>query len=192
MFRYRPLTLALLAAMAHGSLQAETEGTHTLLIEQGHFWQNQEKPKRATEVWNKLLLLDANQPDALYGLGLIAVQAAKPAEANQYLQRLQALQPLPRQALLLAQDIRLLDPANQQLLDEARLLVESDERAKAVDVYRRALGGKPGQGQVGLEFYNNLGYVDQHWTEARRGMERLQREYPNDPYIALFLAKHLA
>src|SRR3989338_3705449 len=113
MFRYRPLTLALLAAMAHGSLQAETEGTHTLLIEQGHFWQNQEKPKRATEVWNKLLLLDANQPDALYGLGLIAVQAAKPAEANQYLQRLQALQ-------------------------------------------------------------------------------RLQREYPNDPYIALFLAKHLA
>lgn len=44
MFRYRPLTLALLAAMAHGSLQAETEGTHTLLIEQGHFWQNQEKP----------------------------------------------------------------------------------------------------------------------------------------------------
>lgn len=192
MFRYRPLTLALLAAMAHGSLQAETEGTHTLLIEQGHFWQNQEKPKRATEVWNKLLLLDANQPDALYGLGLIAVQAAKPVEANQYLQRLQALQPLPRQALLLAQDIRLLDPANQQLLDEARLLVESDERAKAVDVYRRALGGKPGQGQVGLEFYNNLGYVDQHWTEARRGMERLQREYPNDPYIALFLAKHLA
>ena len=192
MFRYRPLTLALLAAIAHGSLQAETEGTHTLLIEQGHFWQNQEKPKRASEVWNKLLLLDANQPDALYGLGLIAVQAAKPAEANHYLQRLQAIQPLPRQALSLEQDIRLLDPVNQKLLDEARLLVEADERAKAVDVYRRALGGKPGQGQVGLEFYNNLGYVDQHWTEARRGMERLQGEFPNDPYIALFLAKHLA
>lgn len=192
MFRYRPLTLALLAIMAHSSVQAEPEDTRSLLIEQGHFWQAQEKPKRATEVWNKLLLLDASQPDALYGLGLIAVQAGKAAEAKQYLQRLQALQPLPRQALLLEQDIRLLDPANQQLLDEARLLVESDERAKAVDVYRRALGGKPGQGQVGLEFYNNLGYVDKHWSEARSGMQRLQREYPDDPYTALFLAKHLA
>lgn len=192
MFRYRPLTLALLAIMAHSSVQAEPEDTRSLLIEQGHFWQAQEKPKRATEVWNKLLLLDASQPDALYGLGLIAVQAGKAAEAKQYLQRLQALQPLPRQALLLEQDIRLLDPANQQLLDEARLLVESDERAKAVDVYRRALGGKPGQGQVGLEFYNNLGYVDKHWNEARSGMQRLQREYPDDPYTALFLAKHLA
>lgn len=192
MFRYRPLTLALLAVLAHSGVQAEPEDPRSLLIEQGQFWQSQEKPKRAAEVWNKLLLLDANHPDALYGLGLIAVQAGKPAEAGQYLQRLQALQPVPRQALLLEQDIRLLDPANQQLLDEARLLVESDERAKAVEVYRRALGNKPGQGQVGLEFYNNLGYVDQHWSEARSGMERLQREYPNDPYIALFLAKHLA
>ena len=192
MFRYRPLTLALLAVLAHSGVQAEPEDPSSLLIEQGQFWQSQEKPKRAAEVWNKLLLLDANHPDALYGLGLIAVQASKPAEAGQYLQRLQALQPVPRQALLLEQDIRLLDPANQQLLDEARLLVESDERAKAVEVYRRALGNKPGQGQVGLEFYNNLGYVDQHWSEARSGMERLQREYPNDPYIALFLAKHLA
>ncbi|MGL4318327.1 MAG: cellulose synthase subunit BcsC-related outer membrane protein [Pseudomonas sp.] len=192
MFRYRPLTLALLATLAHGSVQAEAEDPRSLLIQQGHFWQAQEKPKRASEVWNKLLLLDAGQPDALYGLGLIEVQDGKLAQAGAYLQRLQALQPVPRQALQLEQDIRLADPANQALLDEARLLVEGNERGKAVGVYRRALGGKPGQGQVGLEVYNNLGYVDGHWAEARSGMERLLRESPNDSYIALFLAKHLA
>lgn len=192
MFRYRPLTLALLAALAHGGVQAEPGDARSLLIEQGHFWQAQDKPKRAAEAWNKLLLLDASQPEALYGLGLIEVQAGRPDSAAEYLQRLQALTPLPRQALLLEQDIRLLDSANQQLLDEARLLVETDQRAEAVEVYRRALGGKPAQGQIGLEFYNNLGFVDRHWAEARSGLERLQREYPDDAYTALFLAKHLA
>lgn len=192
MFRYRPLTLALLAALAHGGAQAEGSDAQRLLIEQGHFWQAQDKPKRAGEVWQKLLLIDAAQPDALYGLGFIAVKDGDLASAAGYLQRLQAIQPLPRQALLLEQDIRLADPANQKLLDEARLLVESDQRAEAAEVYRRALGGKPAQGQIGLEFYNNLGYVDAHWAEARSGMERIHREYPDDPYAALFLAKHLA
>lgn len=192
MFRYRPLTLALLAALAHGGAQAEGSDAQRLLIEQGHFWQAQDKPKRAGEVWQKLLLIDAAQPDALYGLGFIAVKDGDLASAGGYLQRLQAIQPLPRQALLLEQDIRLADPANQKLLDEARLLVESDQRAEAAEVYRRALGGKPAQGQIGLEFYNNLGYVDAHWAEARSGMERIHREYPDDPYAALFLAKHLA
>src|SRR5690606_5946942 len=95
-------------------------------------------------------------------------------------------------ALQLEQDIRLADPTNRQLLDEARLLVEAGQRGEAAEVYRKALGGKPAQGQIGLEFYNNLGYVDGHWAEARSGMERIQREYPDDPYAALFLAKHLA
>ena len=192
MFRYRPLTLALLAALAHGGVQAESTDARSLLIEQGQFWQSQDKPKRASEVWHKLLLLDAAQPDALYGLGLIEVESGNLSAAGGYLQRLQAVEPLPRQALLLEQDIRLAEPANQQLLEEARLLVEDNQRGQAAEVYRRALGGKPAQGQIGLEFYNNLGYVDAHWAEARSGMERIQREYPDDPYAALFLAKHLA
>jgi tetratricopeptide (TPR) repeat protein len=192
MFRYRPLTLALLATLAHGSALAEGDEARRLLVEQGHFWQSQDKPKRASEVWHKLLLVDAQHPDALYGLGLIEVKKGNLAAAGGFLQRLQALQPLPRQALQLEQDIRLAAPENQQLLDEARLLVEDSQRGKAAEVYRRALGGKPAQGQIGLEFYNNLGYVDGHWAEARSGMERIQRESPDDPYAALFLAKHLA
>lgn len=194
MFYYRPLTLtlALLVVLAHGSVLADGGDTRTLLVEQGHFWQGKEKPKRASEVWNKLLFLDAAQPDALYGLAFIAVKEGDLTTAGVYLQRLQAIQPTPLQALLLEQDIRLVDPANQQLLDEARLLVENNERGKAAGVYRKALGGKPAQGQIGLEFYNNLGYVDGQWAEARSGMERIHREYPDDSYAELYLAKHLA
>jgi tetratricopeptide (TPR) repeat protein len=192
MFRYRPLTLALLVALAHGGVQAESEEASALLIQQGYFWHAQEKPKRAAEAWNKVLLIDQAQPDALYGLGLIELQAGNRDQAMDYLKRLQAKQPLSRHALQLEQDIRLDEPSNKQQLHRARLLAEEDDRAGAAAAYRQALGGKPAQGRIGLEVYNNLGFVDQHWSEARSGMERLLREQPDDAYVALFLAKHLA
>lgn len=191
MFRKSPLTLGLLAVLIQGAALAETTDPTRLLVDQGLFWQAQDKPKRAAEVWNKLLLLDARQPDALYGLGLIAVADKQLARAGEYLARLQALSPAPRQARQLAQDIRLAQPANAKLLEQARLAVDNDDRAGADQLYRQALGNQPAQGRVGREFYNNLGFLDGHWAEARQGFERLRQEQPDDPYVTLFLAKHL-
>lgn len=192
MFRYTALTLGLWAAVVPGFSLAETSDAESLLIKQGYFWQAQDKPKRAAESWEKVLLLDASQPDALYGLGIIAVERAQLPRAQAYLQRLQAIEPLPRQALQLEQDIRLAAPANKQLLEQARLLVDNGEREKAVAVYRQALAGKPAQGLIGREFYYNLAFTESHWREARNGFERLMRERPDDVYVALFFAKHLA
>lgn len=191
MFRKSPLTLGLLAVLIHGAALAENSDPKHLLVDQGLFWQAQDKPKRAAEVWNKLLLLDAQQPDALYGLGLIAVGDKQLATANQYLTRLRALNPQPRQARQLAQDIRLADPTNAKLLEQARLAVDNDQRDQADELYRKALGNQPAQGRVGREFYNNLGFLDGHWPEARQGFERLRQEQPDDPYVSLFFAKHL-
>lgn len=191
MFRKSPLTLGLLAVLIQGTALAENSDPKRLLVDQGLFWQAEDKPKRAAEVWNKLLLLDAQQPDALYGLGLIAVKDKQLAKAGEYLARLQALSPPPYQARQLAQDIRLAETANAKLLEQARLAVDNDDRARADQLYRQALGGKPAQGRVGREFYNNVGFLDGHWPEARQGFERLRQEQPDDPYVTLFFAKHL-
>ncbi|WP_271411168.1 cellulose biosynthesis protein BcsC [Pseudomonas sp. Q1-7] len=192
MFRHHPLTLGLMLALAQGVGHADDSDAQSLLIQQGQFWQAQDKPKRAAETWNKLLLLDAAQPDALYGLGAIEVQAGQLRKAGEYLARLQAIQPLPRQALQLEQDIRLAEPANREKLEEARLLVDNGEREQAAAVYRQLLGGKPAQGLIGREYYNNLGFTEGNWAEARGGLERLVRERPDDAFVDLFLAKHLA
>lgn len=191
MFRHRSLTLAVIVASAASAVNAATDQTNSLLIEQGLFWQEQENPRRASEVWQKLLLIDATHPDALYGLGLIAVQDKNLTLAKSYLQQLQASHPNTRQALLLEQDILLQDPAKEALLNEARVLVESEEPVKAANAYIRLFEGRPAQGLIGREYYNSLGFVDQHWPEARRGFERLQREYPDEPYTKLFFAQHL-
>lgn len=187
---HRTLAIAVMSAWT-AAAHAQSPTPQTLLVEQGQYWQSHNNPQRAAEVWQKVLLLDPVQVDALYGLGLIGVQQGKPQQAQQYLARLQAIQPTPRQALQLAQDIGVAQPQNQQRLEEARRLVDAGERDKATAVFRSLFDGRPPQGTIGREYYNNLAFNQADWAEARSGFQRLQREMPNDSIVALFYAKHL-
>ncbi|WLG88751.1 cellulose biosynthesis protein BcsC [Pseudomonas cucumis] len=188
---HRTLAIAVMSAWTTAAAHAQSPTPQTLLVEQGQYWQLHNNPQRAAEVWLKVLLLDPVQVDALYGLGLIGVQQGKPQQAQQYLARLQAIQPPPRQALQLAQDIGMTQPQNQQRLEEARRLVDAGERDKATAVFRSLFDGRPPQGTIGREYYNNLAFNQADWAEARSGFQRLQREMPNDSIVALFYAKHL-
>jgi len=191
--RRHTLAIAILAALASTASLAETSDPQSLLIEQGYYWQSKKNPERALETWQKLLNLAPEQPDALYGIGLIQVQQNRPAEARKYLARLQALSPVPRQALQLEQDITVAVPDNARLLEQARELGEpEDEREKAVALYRQIFQGRQPQGLIAREYYNTLGFTAKGTNEAIAGLQRLSRERPNDPIVALFLAKHLA
>ncbi|MGE7963070.1 cellulose synthase subunit BcsC-related outer membrane protein [Pseudomonas sp. NPDC089918] len=187
---HRTLAIAVMSAWT-AAAHAQSPTPQALLVEQGQYWQLHKNPQRAAEVWLKVLLLDPAQVDALYGLGLIGVQQGKPQQAQQYLARLQAIQPPPRQALQLAQDISVAQPQNQQRLEEARRLADAGERDKASAVFRSLFDGRPPQGTIGREYYNNLAFNQADWAEARSGFQRLQREMPNDSIVALFYAKHL-
>lgn len=188
---HRTLAIAVMSVWTASAAHAQSPDPQTLLVEQGQYWQLHKNPQRAAEVWLKVLLLDPVQVDALYGLGLIGVQSGKPQQAQQHLARLQAIQPLPRQALQLAQDIALAQPQNQQRLEEARRLADAGERDKATAVFRALFDGQPPQGTIGREYYNNLAFNQADWSEARSGFQRLQREMPNDSIVALLYAKHL-
>lgn len=179
------LPVAAPAKVPAGSPQA-------LLIEQGYYWQAKSQPDRAQEAWTKVLGLVPEQPDALYGLGLIDLQRKRLAGAQSYLARLQALKPLPREALQLEQDIALSPDDQQKLLEQARELSDADERDKAVAIYRQLFNGRQPQGLIAREYYNTLGFATGGWPEARAGLERLRRERPNDEILDLWLALHLA
>ncbi|PTT94749.1 cellulose synthase, partial [Pseudomonas sp. HMWF031] len=189
--RRHTLAVGILAALIGTAAHAETNDAQTRLVEQGQYWQSRDNAARAAEAWEKVLRLDPNQIDALYGMGLIGVKQNKPQQAQQYLVRLQALSPRPWQAAQLEQDIALTDPQNIALLDEARRLADGDQRDKATVVFRQLFAGRTPEGKIGREFYTNLAFNDAGWPEARKGLERLLRETPNDSIVALFLAKHL-
>ncbi|MEX5614822.1 cellulose synthase, partial [Pseudomonas syringae] len=129
--RRHTLVIGLVAAIAASVSQAQAATAEAQLIEQGQYWQARSNPVRAAEVWQKVLQIEPNQIDALYGMGLIGVKQNKPQQAQAYLARLQALSPVPWQAVQLEQDIALGQPQNQALLDEARRLADAGERDKA-------------------------------------------------------------
>ncbi len=190
--RRHTLVIGLVAAIAASVSQAQAATAEAQLIEQGQYWQARSNPVRAAEVWQKVLQIEPNQIDALYGMGLIGVKQNKPQQAQTYLARLQALSPVPWQAVQLEQDIALGQPQNQALLDEARRLADAGERDKATGVFRQLFNGRLPEGKVGREYYTNLGFSSTDWPEARKGFERLMRQNPDDSILALFFAKHLA
>ncbi|KTT00007.1 hypothetical protein NS376_15410 [Pseudomonas oryzihabitans] len=191
MHKHLPLTLGLVAALAQTPAFAADSSAAQLLIEQGRFWQQRDKPERAREAWQKLLELDEHSPEALYGLGSLALAAKQPAQAQRYLAQLQALKPQPVQALQLAQDIQVASGDNPALREEARRQADGGDRPKAVALYRQLFAGQQPQGLLAREYYNTLAFVDGGWPEAQAGFQRLLREYPNDAILALFYAKQL-
>ena len=191
--RKQTLAVAVWAALSATAVAAaEPASPQALLVQQGLYWQHKEHPERAAEAWQKLLHIAPEHPDALYGLGLIAVEKDQPAVANGYLQRLRALTPVPLQALQLQQDISLATPEKRQLLEQARELSDADQREQAVALYRRLLEGREPQGLIAREYYNTLGFTEDGWPQARKGLEQLARQRPDDSILALFLALHLA
>ncbi|EPM76252.1 hypothetical protein BV360_01809 [Pseudomonas syringae pv. actinidiae] len=155
--RRHTLVIGLVAAIAASVSHAQGATVEVQLIEQGQYWQARSNAVRAAEIWQKVLLIDANQVQALYGMGLIGVKQNKPQQAQTYLTRLQALSPVPWQAVQLEQDIALGQPQNQALLDDARRLADAGERDKATGLFRQLFNGRLPQGTVGREYYTNLG-----------------------------------
>lgn len=189
--RQRTLVLSLLAALAHQAVWAQSTPDSAIkaLIEQGQYWQSRGRGDRAAESWQKLLRLDPNQAEALYGMALVELDAGRSSSASDYLQRLKKSHPSDAKIARLEQSIRL-GSSNKQL-DDARQLARSGQASEAVARYQSALDNKAPEGPLALEYYQTLGGTAQGWEEARRGLEKLAKEQPDDAKIALALAQHL-
>jgi len=185
--RHRSLIVGLVAAVIQNAAYAQDPVN--VLIEQGQYWQSRGNGQRAAEAWQKLLRLNATQPDALYGMATVELEAKRPEAARDYLAQLKRSNPRSPLVAQLEQAINL--GGNPRQLEDARQLARSGESTQAVAAYQQALGGKPPQGQLALEYYQTLGGTPQGWDEARQGLERLARESPNDAQVALALAQHL-
>lgn len=185
------VAFGVLAALIHNVSFAELNDAGKALLQQGRYWQGQNNAVRAAEVWKKLLLIDPQQVDALYGLGLLELRAKNTAGANRYLEQLRKAHPDAAETLNLDQAIVLQTGANPQRIENAHLAAESGDLDKAIGFYRQIFANRVPQGELALEFYSYLGYTKNGWNEAREGLERLQRQSPGNDRIKLVLAKLL-
>ncbi len=202
--RHHTLAAGVLAALAtHTSIAAQTVPTTPsevaqtnassakALLEQGRYWQDKDNDARAAEAWGRLLQVAPTHPEALYNLGLLELKTRRTARAQEYLTQLRALPSTELYSAQLEQAIALSNTGKAKELEQARLLAGSGELDKAIAQYRSVFGGKQPQGKLALEYYGYLGYTEGGWEESRQGLERLVKEFPDDPQASLVLAKLL-
>ncbi len=188
--RLKQLLFLLLIVSSHPSTAQDIEA-EKLLTNQGYYFLSIRDNYHASQVWNKLILLNSKDENALYGLGVIAVNQNKISLANQYLSQLKGINPKSLLATQLQQEIQLSSPSSQKLITNARLANEAENPEKAVQLFKQALGDMEPQGQIALEYYNLLAKTENGRTSAIEGLSRLSQESPSDMRIQLQYAKQL-
>lgn len=188
--RRHTLAIGLLAALLHNAGVAQSDPA-SVLLEQGRFWTEKRDATRAAEAWQRLLLVQPDRPEALYGLAVIDLDVKRTASAKNYLAKLRAAHPDSPLVAQLEQEMALRQGARPKELEQARLLAESGNLDGAIAQYDAVLNGKPPQGPLALEYYNYLGYTSGGWQRARHGLERLARENPDSNPIKLAIGKLL-
>lgn len=185
------LITTLVLSLTSPMVMAGTNDDIRALVEQGKSWQSLGKKKQAADAWKKLLLIDPDNVDALYGMGTIDLEEQRIASAQAHLDKLIRLAPNSKQALLLEQDVRLNTGSNASVLEQARNYAQQNEPEKSVARFRTLFNGKKPQGRIALEYYQVLRTIPDGWEEAREGLERLHKEAPNDAWIGLIYAQTL-
>lgn len=185
--RAKTLVLSLLTVFAAAA--TAQEDPVKLLVDQGKYWQERGRSDRAAEAWQKILRLNPNQPEALYGMGVAETEAGRADGARTYLERLKKAQPNSPLVARLTQVIS--SGGETRQVEQARQLARSGQSEEAVKRYQQAAGGAVPQGNLALEYYQTLGGTAQGWEEARKGLEQLARANPSDNRAQLALAQHL-
>lgn len=161
------------------------------LVEQAYYWQKKGRDDLATGVWQKLLLADPANADALIELGNIEMRAGRTQAAETFLNRAKALPNIPKRVGELETALAI-TRAKPGELASARKEAQAGNSEQAVVQYQSILGSnvKP-EGQFGLEYYQTLGGAKGGWEEARRGLEGLAQKNPGDERYLIALARHL-
>ena len=190
MFSHNKLACALIAALLHQTTFAQQDISQ-ILIERGLYWQSRNDSERANEAWHKLLEVSTDNPQALYGLATTDLRADRIEAARRYLQRLKIANPDNALVMQLDQDIRLAAPQNKALLRDVSQASAASDSVTAMQKYGQIFQGQQPVGEVGRDYYTQLGYTSAGNDEAIQNLQRLQKQSPNDVKLELALARHL-
>ncbi|WMJ67795.1 cellulose biosynthesis protein BcsC [Stenotrophomonas sp. 24(2023)] len=143
------------------------------LVNQGNYWHDQGREDLAADTWRKLLATDANQPDALLGLGLIDLNQGRRAEAQKRLQLLQARHPQAPQTARLRLALGGGGGGTDNPLQAARRSAAAGRYVEAVRSYEQAFAGSAPPDDLALEYYQVLAGTPEGWSRARDGLQKL-------------------
>ncbi len=188
----RLLSIALIVLFVTGDVvaAAATSVETRELLEQASYWQFNGRDDLAESIWHKVLRVDDQQLDALFGLGVQQAQRGADESATDYLRRISSVDRNHSYVSRLSRAIEVgfIDP---ERLSQARNLAKAGKTQEAVVTYQSLWGDLAPEGALALEYYQTLGGVPGGWAPAREQLERLVSENPDNPHYSFALGKHL-
>lgn len=182
--------LLILLALALSSPAAAQSDAIEQLLESAEYWKERGRNDKLVEIWQKILLSEPNHARALAELSRYYGSIGRNAESLEYRRRLEAAHPdhpsLNEVGLPTASS-----GGDQGALAEARRLAAAGRTEEAIARYRQYFGNRQPAGELALEYYPTLGGTPEGWDEARRGLERVAKDNPNNRRAVLAFAKHL-
>jgi tetratricopeptide (TPR) repeat protein len=180
--------LGMLAALCTANpAHAQADAT-AALVEQGTYWQGQGRADLAEESWKKLLSVQPQSADAMYGMAQVELSRGNAEAARSWIGRLRTASPNDARLARLQQQSQ--QPAGaQSTLQRARAAARAGRAAEAVELYRTQFDNRPPPEALALEYYQVLASTPQGADEGRKGLEQLVKDHPENAGYKLALAQ---
>ncbi|MDM0013473.1 cellulose synthase subunit BcsC-related outer membrane protein [Variovorax sp. J22P168] len=178
--------LGLIGAL-HAGAPAHAQDAKAALIEQGNYWQSMGRTDLAEESWQKLLRVDPQSADALYGMSQVELARGKAEPARDWLAKLRAAHPSDPRA---STAVQTQGGTPQTDLQRARAASKAGRTAEAIALYRAVFGANRTPPEpLAVEYYQLLSGTPQGWEEGRKGLEQLVKDKPDNAAYRLALAQ---
>jgi len=180
--------IGMVTALGTGGQAFAQADAAAALIEQGNYWQAQGRADLAEESWKKLLSVNPQSADAMYGMAQVELTRNNAEQARSWIARLRTAHPNDARLARLQQQAQ--QPGQQGgTLQRARAAARAGRSAEAVELYRSLFDNRPPPESVALEFYQALASTPQGADEGRKGLEQLVKDHPENANYRLALAQ---
>jgi tetratricopeptide (TPR) repeat protein len=184
----RILTLTTIALAASLMMVAQTPAV-TALLARARTQEQAGHIDLAAQTWQQVLLVDANDREALAGLARSAKLAGNEAAAKGYLDRLRRVDPHSSEIAKI--EATPSSKTQTAQLQKASQLAQAGHPDEALRIYRSVWGNRPPDGDWALAYYDTEAGVEAERSDAETHLRELARKYPADTRYSITLGRIL-
>ena len=183
--------LLMLALLVTASAPSQAQGGVDILLAKARSLELRGRIDLAAQNWQKVLLVNPNQTEAIAGLARAAKENGQTDEERSYLDRLRKIDPRNPQ-IAAVERLHVFTPQERNRLDEAGRLAMQHKPDEAMKIYREVLGDQlPPPGKWTQPFYETEAASTGGRAKAIAQLRQLCAQNPNLDAYRVWLASLL-
>ena len=168
----------------------QTDSSVSSLIKQAQYWHEKANDKLAIESLQKVLMVDANNAQALYMMSLLARQRGDDLAAAQWKKRLTIAHPDSSELQLLNTSISLQKLPKQQV-DLAREQARRGDVSGSIKTWNKIFPNGKVPLSLAAEYYLTMSGDKSLYNDAVKGLRSVTKSHPNDVQLGIAYGKVL-